>query len=80
MKFSGRSGDCTCLISNMTESPKLVNVEYVLFDMDGLLLINTFFSIYFLTHTLGLLIDSERIHSIVTSMSRSRFFCRGRYV
>jgi hypothetical protein len=33
----------TCNL-NMTESPKLVNVEYVLFDMDGLLLlINNFF-------------------------------------
>jgi hypothetical protein len=50
----------------MTESPKL-NVEYVLFDMDGLLLINTFK--LFSDHTLGLLIDSERIYTIVTSTS-----------
>ena len=34
----------------MTESPKLVNVEYVLFDMDGLFLINRF-RFYFLTRT-----------------------------
>jgi hypothetical protein len=66
-KFPRRSG--------MTESPK-INVEYVLFDMDGLLLINTFFN-YSLTHILSLLIDSERIYSIVTSTSIG-FFYRGR--
>ena len=73
MKFFRSRAASTILISNMTESPKLINVEYVIFDMDGLLLINSF-SNYFLTHSLlGLLIDSERIHSIVTSTSMAFF-------
>ena len=76
MKFPGRSP--FNFMSNMTEFPKL-NVEYVLFDMDGLLLINTSSQLFSDTHTLGLLIDSERIHSIVTSMSIG-FFYRGRCV
>jgi hypothetical protein len=35
----------------MTEPPKLVNVEYVLFDMDGLLLINSFSIFIFLIYS-----------------------------